>query len=156
MQSPHSLLVLCTGNICRSPMAEVVLQREVAKLQLGTLVYSRGLAAPLGAAPHTYTASVCAAKALPLEPAKRAAAVEMADLLAATLILVMDSGHKHEVQRRCPQAGGKTWLLGHWEGKEIADPLGGELAAFENCWTDIEAGARSWAARLKESGLLTA
>lgn len=151
-----SVLVLCTGNICRSPMAEALLQRELALLGLNAQVYSRGLAAPLGEPVHPHTRAVCAARGLPLAEDKRAAPVAAADFIHASLVLVMDNSHKHEVLRRAPSAGGKTWLLGQWEGREIADPIRQEFPAFELCWDHIEAGARSWALRLKETGLLCA
>jgi protein-tyrosine phosphatase len=149
------ILVLCTGNICRSPMAEAMFLRVLAERGSRTPVFSRGLAAPLGVEPHPHTQEVCRAKGLELAPDKRSAPVQPSDIAVAGVIFVMETAQRHAVQGRFPTASGKTWLLGHWEGVEIPDPLGSDLPAYESTYALIERGVASWAERLAQAGLIT-
>lgn len=157
MLSTHSspvLLVLCTGNVCRSPMAEALFARRMDELKLDAVVMSRGLAAPVGRRPHPHAVAVAQAKGIPLNEGKRAAAVTSADMAMATVVFVMDAGHRREVQQRFPTATGKTFLLGQWSSQEIADPINEPLSAFELAWDQCDSGAKEWLRRLHEAGML--
>jgi len=75
-------------------------------------------------------------------------------MVMATAVFVMDNGHRREVQERFPVAAGKTFLLGQWQGEEIADPINQPLPAFELAWKQCERGVREWVTRLHEAGML--
>jgi len=150
------LLVLCTGNVCRSPMAEALLEHHVSRLKLDAQVISRGLSAPVGRLPHRHAVQVAQTHGVPLNPKKRAAAVASVDMAMALVIFVMDSGHRREVQQRFPTASGKTFLLGQWQEQEIADPINEPLQAFEHAWQQCESGVQEWVKRLRDAGMLRA
>jgi protein-tyrosine phosphatase len=156
------LLVLCTGNVCRSPMAEALFMHHVAECFVHAKVISRGLAAPTGRSPHQYAISVSKEHGVPIDGAKRASMVTSADMAAATAVFVMDATHRREIQQRFPTATGKfptatgkTFLLGQWQSQEIPDPINEPVEKFEQIWHQIDAGARAWVSRLKETGILS-
>lgn len=121
---------------------------------LAASVISRGLAAPVGRPPHPHAITVAETCQVPLSAEKRAAAVSSAEMAMASVVFVMDMGHRREVQRRFPTAIGKTFLLGQWQNQEIADPINEPLPAFELAWQQCQLGVQEWVRRLHEAGML--
>lgn len=149
------LLVMCTGNVCRSPMAEALFIRYLNESDLDAQVISRGLAAPVGRQPHPYAQKASLEFGVPLSPDKRAAAVTGAEINQAMAVFIMDAEHRREVQRRYPSASGKTFLLGQWQGTEIADPVNEPYPAFIKSWEQCQEGVLAWLDRLKSAGLVS-
>ncbi len=155
MPSPLPLLlIVCTGNVCRSPMGEALFLHHLPGSGMKAQVLSRGLAAPVGRPPHPFALDTAQEHGVPIDPAKRAAAITLPELTAATVIFVMDSGHRQEILQRYPTASGKTFLLGQWQSSDISDPINQPRQAFETAWQAIDAGTQSWLAHLRQSGLL--
>lgn len=135
-------------------MAEALMVRRLQDEGLGARVISRGLGAPVGRAPHEHALSTAAAHGVEIHPNKRAAAVTSPDMAAATVVLVMDHGHRHQIQQRYPAASGKTFLLGQGTVGEIADPINLPPAAFETAWEGIAQGTELWIQQLKQAGMI--
>lgn len=116
MVSP--ILCVCTGNICRSPVAEAALRAALP----GCQVSSAGLHALTGHGIDPDSAAAARQRDIPLmDHAARQFTTQIG--AAAELILVMDRSHRDEIAGRWPQFSGKTMLLGHFEnGKDIPDP----------------------------------
>ena len=150
------LMVVCTGNICRSPMAEAVLRHQLAERDVEAEVASCGLAAPIGRTPHPFALQVNESQGIPIASDKRSIASASADLKRATLLLVMDHQHRYEIMQRYSFASGKTFLLGHWANEEIPDPLHRPLHAFEQVYRQVEEGCRVWVDHLLQAGMLSA
>lgn len=149
------ILIMCTGNLCRSPMAEALMRHCLAARGIAAEVLSRGLGAPAGRAPHPFALRTADHFGVPIAPDKRAAQVNELDLRRATVVLVMDHGHRHQVLQRYPAAGGKTFLLGHWQDqREILDPLREPEDVFLAQWPVIEAGCEGWIDHLLRAGML--
>lgn len=121
---------------------------------LRATVLSRGLGAPIGRPPHPYSVAVAKANGIILNPQKKASALTSAEVAIASIILIMDSTHRREIQRRFPTAIGKTFLLGQWQGIDIADPINEPLPAFETAWQQCENGVREWLKRIEAAGIL--
>jgi len=139
------ILVLCSGNVCRSPLAAALLARDLSDKTVG----SAGLAAPVGAPADPMTIEFAAGHGLDLS-AHRARHVTFAMCRAADLILVMEQGHKAELRRRYPQVWGKVFRLGEAGGFDIADPYRKPRKAFEAACTDVATGAAAWAGRIRQ------
>jgi protein-tyrosine phosphatase len=118
-----SVLVVCTGNSCRSPMA----QRMLAGMLEGTpaFVYSAGTDAPVGS-PATGQAVVVMHEAGLDLTRHRAQQLMPAMVEAADLVLVMDDYHRQRVLELAPDAAGRTRLLLSFAGREerVEDPIG--------------------------------
>lgn len=150
------LMVICTGNICRSPMAEAVLRDELAKRDIEAEVDSCGLEAPVGRSPHKFAIQVNDQQGIPIATDKKSIAAVSANLKRATLLLVMDHQHRYQIMQRYPFASGKTFLLGHWSNEEIADPVRSPIEDFEQVYKQVEQGCSLWVDHLVQAGMLSA
>ena len=140
----REVLVLCIGNICRSPMAQALLAREQPSL----LVRSAGLAAVVGAPADPYSIEVAREHGLDLV-GHRARQVDAEAVQRADLVLVMTRQQKLDTERRFPLARGKVFLLRQHDGADVADPHQQPRAAFETAYADIALGIGHWQSRLR-------
>lgn len=126
---PFSVLVVCTGNSCRSPMA----QRMLAGMLEGTpaFVSSAGTDAPVGS-PATMQAVVVMREAGLDLTRHRAQQLVPAMVEAADLVLVMDQYHRQRVLAMAPDAAGRTRLLLSFAGREekVEDPIGLSIECY--------------------------
>lgn len=137
-------------------MAEALMVQGLRQAGLGARVISRGLGAPVGRAPHKHALATAASHQVSIHPSKRAAAITSPEMAAATVVLVMDHGHRHQIQQRFPAASGKTFLLGQGTVGEIDDPINLPLAAFETAWEGIVQGTDHWIQQLQQAGMIQA
>lgn len=137
MTDPVKVLMVCLGNICRSPTAEGVFREQVrqAKLQQFILVDSAGTSDwHVGKAPDKRTVKAAAQRNIDLS-AQRGRQVQHQDFSEFDYVLAMDSQNLRELQRRCPeQYHGKLALFlqyGSSAYKEVPDPYESDAKAFE-------------------------
>ena len=136
-----NVLVVCTGNICRSPMAEAMLRAALkAKGARDVVVSSAGTSAPPGEAASEGGYLVGLEHGLDLSA--HSARVLTRDLVSeADLILGMS---QHHVRRAESLGGeGKTWLIGEYAGlsgpdAEVPDPFGGDLEDYRVTYRQFE------------------
>ena len=143
----RSILVLCEGNYCRSPMAEYLLR---ASLGPQVVVESAGLGALHGASAAPEARTLMAERGLDIS-AHRARQLTTQSALAADLILVMDRRQKARCESMVPSARGRIFLLGHWlpDGRqEIADPYRRGPEAFRTALNHIDHAVTAWLPRL--------
>lgn len=142
------ILLVCTGNICRSAMAEGLLRELLAGRHDGVRVESAGTAALLGHPADVNACDLLAARGIDLH-GHRARQATPQVLRAADLILAMQRHHLDEIYRVDPTTRGKTFLLGHWAGqREIADPYQRGRKAFETTLNDLDRALADWLPKL--------
>lgn len=128
---PFSVLVVCTGNSCRSPMAAGLLAKLLAGMP--AFVYSAGTGAPVGN-PAT-RAAIEATRAVGVDITRhRAQQLNAGMVRSADLVLVMDEHHREYVVSLVPEASGRTRLLLEFAGRPgagVEDPIGRPLEAYQ-------------------------
>jgi len=143
----NSVLVVCVGNICRSPLGE----RALLQGMPGLTVSSAGLAAVVGSGADETAATVAAEAGVDLS-GHVARQLNLSIGQAHDLILVMEPAHRTELARRYPQLSGRTMLFDHWTGaRGIADPYRLAESVHRETRDQIMAAAKAWIARLSKA-----
>jgi RpiB/LacA/LacB family sugar-phosphate isomerase len=139
-----TILFLCTGNVCRSPMAEGFF-RHAVRGRGEFRILSAGLGALDGQPPSPY--SVQAMKEIGMDISGQRSRALTAELVrSADLILGMTHGHVDTVQLLYPQVAEKTFLLREFDEtlepyeKDIGDPIGSSYHVYVDCRDQIEQG----------------
>lgn len=143
----QNILVVCIGNICRSPVAEAMLRAQLPHKQFS----SAGLGARVGEGVDPTAKQLAEEAGLEVNH-HQARQLTTAMLHAADLILVMSDGQRRAVAELSPTALGKTMRLGQWldngQGKDIPDPYQKSPEAFAHVHQLMDAATRAWATRL--------
>jgi protein-tyrosine-phosphatase len=143
------VLFVCTGNICRSPMAEAFFNHLAGQKQLPMRARSAGLYPVLDFA--TQEAVIVGREYGVDLSAHRSRRLDRMMAANAGIILTMTSEQQREIERAYPTASGKTFTLLEFAGEsgDIADPYGQGLAVYRRCAQQIWAAVEKGVERLK-------
>ena len=141
------ILVVCVGNICRSPMAEALL-RDALRDRGEITVESAGLGAMVDWPAAEHAETLLSERGIDIS-AHRARQLTPEIIHEADLILVMELGHKKAIEIEDTTARGKVFRLGEWRDKDIHDPFQKPRQEFARVLREIEACIEDWAERLK-------
>jgi|SRR5690554_968978 len=149
----NNILVVCLGNICRSPTAEFALKQKlphkhIASAGLKACIHSNGIGWDMDDSARKI------AQANGLEcPTHEAQKLSQQLISEYDLILVMENQHRNMIAQRYPEALSKTMLLGHWlqntNNKDIPDPYKKSDEVFQHVYQLIDAATTAWCSKLK-------
>lgn len=158
--SRWTILFVCTGNTCRSPMAQAMMNRKILdkfgkefrREDLPIVAYSAGVAAYGGdpASPGASQAIKQYGASLESHSSSQLTK-EMVD--QADLILTMGARHKHAIASQWPSASGKIQMISP-DSSEISDPFGGPLEVYQKCAQQLDQHTSYWIEKLRVSDLL--
>ena len=152
-REPLAILVVCTGNICRSPTAEGVLRAAAERRGIAVRIASAGTHDyHLGEAPDPRTVKHAKKRGYDLS-ALRASQVAREDFSRFDYILAMDRGHLRMLQTIAPR-GARAQLglfleeSASWKGEDVPDPFYGGPDDFERVLDMVEEAAERWLDRI--------
>jgi protein-tyrosine phosphatase len=138
-----NILVVCVGNICRSPMAEALLKQRYPD----KVIDSAGVGALVGHPADPAALEIMTERQLDIT---NHMAKQIDEKLAkkADIIFTMSDGQTKWIEERWPFCRGKTFKLGHWQDKDIADPYKHDMSAFKTAYRDIVESLEQWADKI--------
>ena len=149
----RSVLFVCLGNICRSPLAEAAFRQAANQAGLEISIDSAGTGDwHIGHAPDARAQAVARQHGVDITT-YRARQVVPADFFRFTHIVALDAQNLADLKALRPAGGhaSLSLLLDHVaarEGQDVADPYYGDATDFEIAWADVEAGAKGLIAAL--------
>ncbi len=158
--SSMMVLFVCTGNTCRSPMAEMMLQRRVAD-QLGceisdledrgVMIMSAGIAAMMGGQAASEAVDVMRERNLDLSSHE---SQPLGDRLVrfADHIFTMTRGHREAILSQWPDAEPRIRLVCR-DNRDVGDPIGGPPELYRRCADQIDEQLAAWMTELDFSGI---
>lgn len=138
------IIFICTGNTCRSPMAEGLFRAHGGEQETGLAAASAGLFTQDGL-PASDNA-VTAAKELGADISAHRSRVlthEMAQ--SARYLVCMTGAHYDRVCELFPDCADKVFTLTQ---RDVSDPFGGDLETYRRAAAEIDEGVRSIIGRL--------
>ena len=151
---PTSILFVCLGNICRSPLAEAAFRAEAEQAGISVEIDSAGTGDwHLGHPPDERAIRVAAKAGVDISHL-RARQVRDEDFFAFDHIIALDLQNLKNLKAMQPpgSTASLSLLLDHVEGRAgqpVADPYYGEDSHFDETWRDVTEGARGLVRRLR-------
>jgi protein-tyrosine phosphatase len=150
------IVLVCTGNTCRSPMAEGLLKKRLQDAGgewAGVNVISAGVAASEGALASPQAVDVMEAGGIDIS-CHESRPLSDAIMHRADIVLTMTRGHRAAIVAAWPDMAERVHTL-RPDGGDIADPVGGSVEVYEQCAKQIEDSLDRWFDRLSDEFLPT-
>lgn len=144
----NNILVVCVGNICRSPTGERTLKKRLPDKHIASAGIAAEKSGLVGKPADQMATQVALENDVDLS-GHQAQQLTAALCAQYDLILVMEKGHLEALTAIAPEARGKAMLFGQWIGqKDIPDPHRQSREAFDHAYELIESATEAWAKKL--------
>lgn len=134
-----TILVVCEGNVCRSPMAQGLLAKQLPDVS----VISAGWAALVGRGADPTAIELMAERDIDIG-GHVAVDLNLQQVRSAKLVLAMTQAQRRRIETNYPFAKGKVYRIGEFEGVDVVDPYRKGRVAFEMTLAQIEQGLVRW------------
>lgn len=142
-----NVLVICVGNICRSPMAEALFAEKLKNKIPQINVSSAGLGALVGRPADKLAQELMQHRLIDIS-GHRARQATPEIVFASDIIFTMTSGQQQELEGNLPSIRGRVHRLGKWDGIDVPDPYQRPKEAFEQALLLIDQGVEDWCGKL--------
>ncbi len=155
------ILIVCTGNTCRSPMGEALMRERIAEEigvtapeleKNGVVVVSAGIAAMPGSLASPQSCEVMQGMGIDIDH-HCSQPVTPHLIQFSDLILTMTDGHRQALVNHWPSAASRTYTLRRDKG-DISDPIGMPVAQYQRCADQIDENIKLWTKQLVEDGMI--
>ena len=139
------IAVVCTGNTCRSPMAETLLREQIIKRfgsEDAVRVISAGVAAAAGSGASPQAVEVMGRRGLDLT-AHSSRCLDDSVIEVADLVLTMTRGHRAAILAAWPNLQDRVFTLRR-DGGDVTDPVGMPVETYEACADQINLELAAW------------
>jgi tRNA threonylcarbamoyl adenosine modification protein (Sua5/YciO/YrdC/YwlC family) len=143
--SALSIVFVCTGNTCRSPMADVLCRTLIAQRlgctigeleDRGVMISSAGISASMGARPSPEAVAVMAEMGIDLGGhASQPLGPQL--IRHADIIWTMTRSHRQAILQQWPETAGRVHLLS-LDGQDVSDPIGHPIDQYRRCVEQIK------------------
>jgi protein-tyrosine phosphatase len=147
MQMISDIVVVCVGNICRSPMGAALMADQLGEDSEIT-VSSAGIGALVGFPAAEHAVELMGERGIDISD-HRARQLDIEIIKSTDLILVMESGHKTAIDSIDPTARGKVYRMCEWNDTDVADPYQQPKEAFAAALAMIDQGVDDWVERIR-------
>ena len=134
-----TILFVCEGNICRSPMAQGLLAKRLPDLS----VTSAGLGALVGRSPDPVAVALMAERDIDIA-GHTAVGLNLEHMRRASLVLAMTAAQCRRIEAVYPFSKGKVYRIAEYEGIDVVDPYRKGREVFEMTLVQIEQGLARW------------
>lgn len=147
----HLIIFVCTGNTCRSPMAEALMRQRIAeRLQCSiaeledrnVMVMSAGIAAMSGGRASAESVQLMQDRGIDIQ-AHESQPLSERLVRFADLILTMTRGHREAIVAQWPEAASRTKVVCR-DHTDVSDPIGGPIEKYRQCAEQIDAQLAAW------------
>ena len=148
-----SVLFVCLGNICRSPLAEAAFRREAERLGISVMIDSEGTGDwHVGNPPDPRAVAAARRNGVDIS-GLRGRQVRESDFYEFDQIVALDLQNLADLKALQPPGSTAklSLLLDHVEGRQgeaVADPYYGEAEHFDTTWSDVSAAAEALAQKI--------
>lgn len=147
MLLPSPILMICAGNLCRSPFAEMYMRLKLEQAGVNAECFSRGLLSMPGRKVPEMALKV--AEEFGVDLSDHVSQTLLApDMDRAALVMVMEQGQRQHLSKMRPAHIGKVMMLSQLSGgQKISDPMGRSEETFRRVYAEITEHIDAWMSR---------
>ena len=143
----QTILVVCIGNICRSPIGEALFVFKLKETHPEVVVTSAGIAALVNHPADPTSQLLMKARNIDIS-GHRARQTTPEILFGSDLILTMTTDQQTQIEQQHPSTRGRVHRLGKWGGYDVPDPYKRSQVIFEQALVMIDQGVDEWYTKL--------